>query len=358
MAIDSKIQAIPKYALPQEITPRRQQNVKLKTPDTPSWHECQLYELNVHQVTPAKQVFGKYNSKECYGVLEKVPFNTVSQNMTILEDNLYSNESLQEFAELCDWFYFHQRKESIDKKCIKGWGIVSMPATNEKGYYQNSFTGYAGVLVSNKKTGQLVFINSGTNDFFDWLTNFGLIAGIPGQLKDAQNFLDLIHQSYPYRNLVIIGHSLGGAAAQVTKVAAVLTLKRKNDVAITFNAAGGYTVASQIKGFYDYPEDNWKITNYKNNDPVVPNILPQTGEVLYIGKAPREGNFINSFYKFHTIDCFKEADYQEKKHPNALSIKNHQEAYKAVCIAPEKLFPLQTVLFLLIARLSQKKQHS
>ncbi|MFC1595899.1 DUF6792 domain-containing protein [Candidatus Margulisiibacteriota bacterium] len=162
-----------------------------------------------------------------------------------------------------------------------------------KSVYKNEATGYVGVLVQKKTTngqpGQLVLVHRGT-DFLtaeDWSNNFGLIGGHEGQIADAKAFYERVRAAYPDQQIIQAGHSLGGGIAQALTVWNRKIEPNNNDFAVTFNPAGSWPVINrwdlEYPNYNLNPDDNYNyIDNYIVNTDVVPALLPQIGNLIYV----------------------------------------------------------------------------
>lgn len=114
---------------------------------------------------------------------------------------------------------------------------------------------------------EVVISYRGSNDLLDWFdSNFVFVMDmfIPADLINALNFYKEISLKYYDKDVILTGHSLGGALATFVSI--------MEDVpAVVFNAATGYTLEDI---YYYYPLqistfngiDQWKFKNYYNAD--------------------------------------------------------------------------------------------
>lgn len=115
-----------------------------------------------------------------------------------------------------------------------GWSIVDTSAQS----MGPSDKGFAAVTFKNQSTGEIVIAYRGTDEFGDASNNFVQLAlqnDVPGQLIEAQAYLELTQRKFGVTP-VVVGHSLGGALAQLVS-AFDATVS-----AFTYNAPGVYEI--------------------------------------------------------------------------------------------------------------------
>ncbi len=115
-----------------------------------------------------------------------------------------------------------------------GWSIVDTSAQS----MGTSPTGFAAVTFKNQSTGEIVIAYRGTDEFGDASNNFVQLAlqnDVPGQLIEAQAYFDKAQQKYGVTP-VVVGHSLGGALAQL------VSAFNATVSAFTYNAPGVYEI--------------------------------------------------------------------------------------------------------------------
>jgi RHS repeat-associated protein len=120
-------------------------------------------------------------------------------------------------------------------------------ATGTYSYYTHP--GYRAVTFENTASNEVVLAYSGTDDGLDWTANIGqgLIGGTAQYAHAENDALDVLNR-FPGREVIFVGHSLGGGLASVAALA-------HSNVAVTFNAAGvsswtlpeiDFSIASQL----------------------------------------------------------------------------------------------------------------
>ena len=96
-------------------------------------------------------------------------------------------------------------------------------------------TGFAATAYRNEDTNEVIIAYRGTNskELVDWVKNNWSIGinEYPVQYTEANHFYNLIAKEYGKENVTVIGHSLGGALAQLVGA-------ENNVKAVTFNAPG------------------------------------------------------------------------------------------------------------------------
>ncbi len=115
-----------------------------------------------------------------------------------------------------------------------GWSIVDTSAES----MGPSDKGFAAVTFKNQSTGEIVISYRGTDEFGDASNNFVQLAlqnDVPGQYYEAKAYLKLTQEKFG-PNLVVVGHSLGGALAQL------VSAFNKTVSAFTYNAPGVYDI--------------------------------------------------------------------------------------------------------------------
>lgn len=115
-----------------------------------------------------------------------------------------------------------------------GWSIVDTSAQS----MGTSETGFAAVTFKNQSTGEIVIAYRGTDEFGDASNNFVQLAlqnDVPGQLIEAQAYFVQTREKFG-PNLVVVGHSLGGALAQL------VSAFNETVSAFTYNAPGVYDI--------------------------------------------------------------------------------------------------------------------
>ncbi len=127
-------------------------------------------------------------------------------------------------------------------------------------YYYESANGFASAAYTNGDGSEIIISYRGTEDTVeDWLANGQIAIGqIPNQFADALSFYLQIKEANPDANIIITGHSLGGALAElIGAIAEDLSNKSidsSNYVATyAFNPPGISHLISEIRNIaYNY----------------------------------------------------------------------------------------------------------
>lgn len=129
--------------------------------------------------------------------------------------------------------------------------LLSKKGINEFFSYKNIDNGFTANLFENIKTKELIIAYRGTERFglgenetdlasmlCDIYTDLNLLTGnYDEHFRDAWDFYKAVKKQYPDRKIIVIGHSLGGAIAQIV-AAKEYTINHKKIETYTYNAPG------------------------------------------------------------------------------------------------------------------------
>jgi pimeloyl-ACP methyl ester carboxylesterase len=168
-----------------------------------------------------------------------------------------------------------------------GWSIVDTSVQS----MGPSDKGFAAVTFQNQITKEIVIAYRGTDEFGDAPNNFVQLAlqnDVPGQLIEAQAYLDQTVKKFG-PNLVVVGHSLGGALAQL------ISAFNETVSAFTYNAPGVYDIykkelAIRSNGTIEpAAPESFSITNTNMSLDVISDVGNQMGTMINYPPSTLEG---------------------------------------------------------------------
>lgn len=137
-----------------------------------------------------------------------------------------------------------------------------------------------------KKGNNIILAFRGTNDVLDIIADTGFLAKrVPPSMSKAFNIYKKIRKETKDSKIIVTGHSLGGAYAQVVASRAIKN-GDNNCSAITFNAPGmEFSLKKKEKEEFN-PKFTAKINNYVVMNDFVGNFRTHIGSTYYIQPYP------------------------------------------------------------------------
>ena len=154
-----------------------------------------------------------------------------------------------------------------------GWTQVQT-ASADNGFHAKAF----------EKDGKIMVAFRGSDDAADLTSDFQMLAGrVPEQFENAKDFVAQIKEMYPDAQIIVTGHSLGGALTE-------MVASEYDDVlGLTFDAVGtrGIVAANGLT-------DNHNTINYVVKGDVISNANEHVGTVTVVNEVVTRGTDPNS----------------------------------------------------------------
>lgn len=199
-------------------------------------------------------------------------------------------------------------------------------------------TGFAAIAYRNPSTNEVVIAYRGTNstELVDWTkNNLNIGMGeVPVQYTEASHFYNLVAEKYGKDNITVIGHSLGGALAQLIGA-------EYNVNTITFNAPGVLHLLKNINPNLSLNKSDYtNITNYNLANDVL-NILN-----VAFGYEQLGNSFIIPADNKNPMDAH--LDYDALKSSNYIGLEQWKNLNKDYCNMLSKANVLGDILPMII----------
>ena len=194
---------------------------------------------------------------------------------------------MKEFYEICKRLSKEVYNDNVPK-LVDGWSFC------EREQIQNMDIVSKGKVIKHlnlactvyKKENDIILAFRGTNDALDFVTDSTFVAKrIPPSMTKAYNIYKRIRKAAKERRIIVTGHSLGGAYAQVI-VGRAIRDGDNNCIALTFNAPGlGYALKKKDKEKLHNKLIS-RISNYVVMNDFIGNFRSHLGATYYIQPYP------------------------------------------------------------------------
>lgn len=143
------------------------------------------------------------------------------------------------------------------------------------------------------KDGNIVMAIRGSDDVSDMVSDHQMVdnAEMPEQFANADAFYQQLREQYPDAQIVVTGHSLGGALSQL------VAAKHPDAFAVAFNAPG----TADIIAKEDTLSDSGNIYNVVVEGDKISNNLAQPGQTQLI--EPKTDKYGNSYHPHDIKNC-------------------------------------------------------
>ena len=143
------------------------------------------------------------------------------------------------------------------------------------------------------KSGNIVMAIRGSDDVKDMVSDHQMVdrADLPEQFANANAFYEKLRAENPDAQILITGHSLGGALSQL------VAAKHEDAFAVTFNAPGTAEIISKEDGL----SDSGNIYNFVVEGDKISNNLSQPGQTQLI--SPKTDKYGNSYHPHDIKNC-------------------------------------------------------
>lgn len=154
-----------------------------------------------------------------------------------------------------------------------GWTQVASSSA-DNGFHAKAF----------EKDGKIMIAFRGSDDAADLTSDYQMVAGrVPEQLENANNFVAQVRQQHPDAQIIVTGHSLGGALTEL------VASKNEDVLGLTFDAVGTRDIVKK-NGL----KDNNNTINYVVNGDVISNANEHVGTVTVVNETVTRGTTPNS----------------------------------------------------------------
>jgi len=184
----------------------------------------------------------------------------------------YINNNHHIYAKFAEIVYQNPYEANLYQNLLPlAWRFLASSGfeDDEYGYFGAAFTNGEEIVIAHRGTNPLIEWDMGSilETLTDIISDAELVVGEEiSQYESAINFVYKISASYPNSKIIQVGHSLGGALAELTAIAT-------GSRAISFDAPGIKEVA--LSTFRS--SENWKIENITSYI-VADNIVNSYGE--------------------------------------------------------------------------------
>ena len=172
-----------------------------------------------------------------------------------------SPELVQDAADLSQFAY---GDKPGDSRRLNGWNQFDSQSA-DNGFHAKAF----------EKDGKVVIAFRGSDDGGDLRVDHQMLSGrLPDQFADATQFVERVKRSHPDAEIIVTGHSLGGALSE-------LTASKFADIkGITFDAVGteGLVSGHRQHGL----QDNGNTLNYVVRDDIISNAHKHVGTTVVV----------------------------------------------------------------------------
>lgn len=172
-----------------------------------------------------------------------------------------SPELVQDAADLSQFAY---GDKPGDSRRLNGWNQFDSQSA-DNGFHAKAF----------EKDGKVIIAFRGSDDGGDLRVDHQMLSGrLPDQFSDASRFVERVRQTHPNAEIIVTGHSLGGALSE-------LTASKYADVkGITFDAVGteGLVSGHRQHGL----KDNGNTLNYVVRNDIISNAHKHVGTTVVV----------------------------------------------------------------------------